>query len=149
MVRLTITMAPHQVMTNYFMVITYYPALVVVWERYVRGRCCTCCALCGCNATDNASHGTSEVHDNDIAPVTNLKPTDDVVPNITDYRWMERKLHSSFAPWLHHHHKLVCGGFAALMVVCAVFASQVEVSQEATQWVRVFRQWAYKCCMHA
>eukprot|EP00041_Stephanoeca_diplocostata_P025695 m.678196 g.678196 ORF g.678196 m.678196 type:complete len:1033 (+) comp22804_c1_seq2:366-3464(+) len=118
------------VMTNFFMVITYYPALVIVWEEYIKHHCCTSCACCRCNEKESVSFLAAG-----DAPVSNLKPTDDVVPNIEDYRWLERKLHSVFAPWLHRNHRAVAGGFVVLTIMCAVFASQVSVSQEAAQWV--------------
>lgn len=57
------------------------------------------------------------------------------VNNIEDYRRVERFLHDVWGPGLHKARWFTVGAAIVFLIICAVFAAQIEVSNEPTKWL--------------
>eukprot|EP00038_Savillea_parva_P006417 m.163683 g.163683 ORF g.163683 m.163683 type:complete len:1050 (+) comp12325_c0_seq1:204-3353(+) len=142
------------VLTNYFMVVTYYPALLIVWEWYnIHSWCKCCCKKTNTSGEDPTSAGTVTTavptetarasQPNIYAPPARVqtdamdaeKGGQHAVHNIEEYRWMERFLHNTWAPGVYRYRYFSLAGFSIFLIICAVFAAQIEVSEEPTKWI--------------
>lgn len=135
------------VLTNYFMVITYYPALIMYYEKWVKDRVCgawhPCCEFdqssgpcqtdkcCVCCTAREAKDGATAA---EIEAARAAEAEGDVA-NIAEYRYLERKLYSDFAPWVVRRRWPIIGAGLTWFIVTLVFAAQLEPSDTPTQWV--------------
>jgi len=135
-------------------VITYYPAVVIVWEWYnIKDWCSTCLTRIGCRKKkdDNSSASTNPVtffqlsskeSGGSAAPVKRVQTdASDVengkqpVSNVDDYRWMERFLHNVWSPAIYKAKWISLCGFTIFLIIAAVYASEIDVSEDPTKWL--------------
>jgi hypothetical protein len=118
-----------------------------VWEWYNIKSWCTCWRK---KKVDNesavATPNMFAADDNDVqpepagyfAPTTKMQ-TDangsQAVHNIEEYRKAERWLHDVYGPAIFKYKWFSAAGFAIFFIICAVFASTIEVSNEPTKWI--------------
>jgi hypothetical protein len=57
------------------------------------------------------------------------------VAAVEKYQFLERKLHDVWAPTVHRGRWGFLAGFAVFMIICIVYASRLEVSQEPAEFV--------------
>lgn len=137
------------VLTNYFMVITYFPALVFIWEWYgIR----TACARCSLFSKKETTEDTDKkiINEKGAAAATTLtidssldtsSTVDEVegdtaaVHNIEEYRWLERFLHNKYGPGVYKARWFTFAAFTLLIILSIVYATKIEVSSEPAQWV--------------
>ena len=135
------------VLTNYFMVITYYPALMMFYEKFVKDRVCgawhPCCEssewagpcqtdkCCACCKVPAAKPGVSDAD----ADAARQGRADGVVANIADYRYLERKLYSDYAPWVIKWRWHIVATAAVWFVLTIVYATKLSPSETPEQFV--------------
>lgn len=127
------------VMSNYVFVVTYYPAIVIVWEWYNIHKWCPWCRPCKKNkvAADGGNGLSKPLDEERIETGGNGKSMreHDAVDNIEDYRPLERFLHNQYGPWIYKSRWYTLVGFVCFAILCIVFATQIEVSSEPAKWV--------------
>eukprot|EP00040_Diaphanoeca_grandis_P036595 m.233765 g.233765 ORF g.233765 m.233765 type:complete len:1065 (-) comp33647_c0_seq2:2081-5275(-) len=129
------------VITNYFMVISYFPAAAMTYEMYIKSRVCGCwnpcceydlwkqpCAWGRCCFYGNKTKGA-------VKNVEKTEETTDGVIDIEKYRFLERMLYKHFAPWVHKVRWAIVVVFVGIYAVTGVYAVQLEPAEEPTQWV--------------
>lgn len=135
------------VLTNYFMVISYYPALIMYYEKWVKGRvcgawhpCCDLAAIKGPCQSDKCCACCDPIAAQDGASAAEIAATHDAavdgnITNIADYRYLERKLYTDFAPWVTRRRWPIIGVAVVWFIVTIIYASKLEPSKTPTQWV--------------
>ena len=94
------------VLTNYIMVITYFPCLVIVYHRHVRGCFNWCC----------------EGDKDDAAPL--------------ELRWIERIFQNHYGPGVYKHRWPLLVAFAVLLGVSIGYATQLSPSEDPQKWLK-------------
>eukprot|EP00039_Didymoeca_costata_P009116 m.120592 g.120592 ORF g.120592 m.120592 type:complete len:1010 (-) comp14368_c0_seq2:153-3182(-) len=108
------------VITNYLMVISYYPALVVFWSNKIENM-----FSCGCSnegevmRVEASDGGRKSQHD----------------ANASNLRKLEKFFYFVYAPGVAKRKFSILFGFLAFLVLSVVYAAQLEGSTEPTKWL--------------
>eukprot|EP00824_Muranothrix_gubernata_P021294 TRINITY_DN4515_c0_g1_i1.p1 TRINITY_DN4515_c0_g1~~TRINITY_DN4515_c0_g1_i1.p1 ORF type:complete len:1112 (+),score=193.04 TRINITY_DN4515_c0_g1_i1:42-3377(+) len=103
------------ILMNYTLVITWYPAILVLWHRWGFDRLNWKCKRTPPPRTHSKAEFTlkqHEAHQGDIV-------------NIDDYRAIERFYYTRFSPWIQRWRYVIIVFFVTLLVISVVFTMQL------------------------
>eukprot|EP00039_Didymoeca_costata_P008447 m.112212 g.112212 ORF g.112212 m.112212 type:complete len:1026 (+) comp14086_c0_seq4:217-3294(+) len=107
------------VITNYLMVISYYPALVIFWSEKIENL-----FTCGCFKGESMK----------LETVKGRKPSIHDI-NAQKLRPLEKFFHFTYAPGVAKRKYLIMVSFLGFLVVSIIYASQLESATEPTKWL--------------
>eukprot|EP00040_Diaphanoeca_grandis_P005674 m.33974 g.33974 ORF g.33974 m.33974 type:complete len:1031 (+) comp16909_c0_seq1:328-3420(+) len=135
------------VLTNYLMVISYFPAMVMFYEKFIKDRVCGCWHPCfevdkwkqPCESSKCCAYGkNAPVQENielEKAAEEKSEGPRSIEDNIDDYRWIERFLYQRYGVAVYNKRWFIVVFFLGLTILCGVFAAQIESSDKPAQWL--------------
>lgn len=134
---------------NFVLVVTYYPMVVMVYERYIQFVAWPCCprGVRGFCATPAAAATQTTSTAANLPTATNtgsssasVKETDPAKPaakarNVDDYRPLESFFYNVFGVWVYRLRWPIIAVFAAYFGLALGFATQLEASKEPARYL--------------
>eukprot|EP00051_Salpingoeca_urceolata_P017516 m.239317 g.239317 ORF g.239317 m.239317 type:complete len:947 (+) comp18977_c2_seq1:474-3314(+) len=134
------------VIANYVLVVTYYPCVTLVWERYIKFRSC-CCK----NAVSPCRSGKKESEDY-VGPsrgkvtlpnasgdggedAASAKQPRQSRTDIQNYRPLERFFHNWYSINVYEKRYYILAAFAIFVAVSIAFAAQLSAADEPTKFL--------------